>query len=151
VKTLVLSVLVLGMLLQTDDGSTVPEATIQALVRDLVAAWDKGDAADFSRHFQIDGTFTNVNGTRFEGRAAFEQRHRAIFAGPFKGSTVKMTIRRIRLIRPDVALVDVDTVTSGGDIPSVESRLLLVLSKDEGSWSIAGFHNTAVQSTPLVR
>lgn len=150
-RTLALSVLFLGMLLATEARSAVPDAAIQTLVHDLVVAWNKGDATDFARHFQIDGTFTNVNGTRFEGRAAFEERHRAIFSGPFKGSSVQMTIQRVRLIRPDVAIVDVDTATSGGDVPPITSKLLLVLSKDGGSWSIAGFHNTAVQSTPLVR
>jgi uncharacterized protein (TIGR02246 family) len=151
VKTLGLLLFVAGMLVCGEGRCAVPENEIEALVHSMVVAWDSGDAAAFSKHFGLNGTFTNVNGTHFDGRAAFEERHRAIFAGPFKGSTLKMVTRRTQLIRPDVAIVDVDCEVSGGAVGQLQTRLLLVLSKESDGWSIAAYHNTAAQQTPLIR
>jgi uncharacterized protein (TIGR02246 family) len=124
---------------------------IQNVVNELAAAWNQGDAAAFAKRFQQDGTFTNVNGTSFVGHAAFEERHRAIFAGPLKGSVTTMTVRRAQLVRPDVALVDVDCATKVGPADPIGSKLLLVLTRDAGQWSIAAFHNTPVPAAPIVR
>jgi len=124
----------------------VDEWAVDDLVAQLAAAWNRGDAAGFAEPFRADGTFTNVFGATFVGKEEFEQRHRAIFAGPFKGSSTRMTVRRTSFLRPDVALVDVDCATSGGAAPPMESRLLLALSKDGERWTIAAFHNTGVQA-----
>jgi uncharacterized protein (TIGR02246 family) len=124
---------------------------INDLVGSLASAWNHGDAVAFARSFRFDGTFTNVNGTTFEGHDAFEQRHREIFAGPLKGSTTKMGVHRAQLIRPDVAVVDVECVTTVPSGQTIESKLLLVLAKEQGAWMIAAFHNTGVQATPVVR
>ena len=127
------------------------DTAIQGLVGELGSAWNRGDPAAFSKRFQADGTFTNVNGTTFQGRQAFEQRHQEIFAGPLKGSRTTMTIERAHLVRPDVAVVDVDCSTMIGTAAPVRSKLLLVLSSDGVEWTIAAFHNTPVQATPVVR
>ncbi len=126
------------------------DATIQDLVDELASAWNRGDAAAFAKRFQSDGTFTNVNGSTFEGRSAFEQRHQEIFAGPLKGSRTTMAIERAHLVLPDVAVVDVSCSTRVGPA-TLRSKLLLVLSRESSEWSIAAFHNTAVPATPVVR
>ena len=127
------------------------DSDVQLFVGTLSSAWNRGDAVAFARSFRSDGTFTNVNGTTFEGHEAFEQRHREIFAGPLKGSTTAMTVRRSQLIRPDVAIVDVDCATTIPSGQSIQSKLLLVLAKEGNEWTIAAFHNTGVQGTPVVR
>ena len=66
---------------------------IEQLVAQMASAWNASDAHAFAKSFQTDGTFTNVNGTTFKGKEAFEQRHRDIFAGPLKGSKTAMTLR----------------------------------------------------------
>jgi uncharacterized protein (TIGR02246 family) len=117
----------------------------------LVSAWNAGDAQSFAKTFQANGTFTNVNGTTYSGKDAFEQRHREIFAGPLKGSRATMTVQDVRLLRPDVAIANVACATLVEGRPPIESRLLLVLSKESGQWGIAAFHNTAVQAAPIVK
>jgi uncharacterized protein (TIGR02246 family) len=129
----------------------VIDTGIQNLVGELASAWNRGDAPAFAKQFRSDGTFTNVNGTTFEGHTAFEQRHREIFAGPLKGSVTAMTPRRAHLLRPDVALVDVDCSTTVGTAPPIQSKLLLVLTREGSEWSIAAFHNTPVPAAPVVR
>jgi uncharacterized protein (TIGR02246 family) len=132
-------------------AQTPVNSEIQDVVNELAAAWNQGDAVAFAKRFQQDGTFTNVNGSAFVGHAAFEERHRAIFAGPLKGSATTMTVRRAQLVRPDVALVDVDCATKVGSTDPIGSKLLLVLTRDAGQWSIAAFHNTPVPAVPIVR
>src|ERR1700680_1242153 len=39
------------------------EAAIRKILQEEVAAWNKGDAQGYSRHFAADGTFTNILGT----------------------------------------------------------------------------------------
>ncbi len=148
-----LVVLALASLFSTFSAEAQPviDTAIQSLVGELVSAWNNGDAVAFAKRFRADGTFTNVNGTTLEGHAAFEQRHREIFAGPLKGSTTTMTPRRAQLLRPDVALLDVDCATAIGASPPIQSKLLLVLAREGSDWSIAAFHNTPVPAAPVVR
>jgi uncharacterized protein (TIGR02246 family) len=136
------------------------DAAIRGLVDDLGSAWSRGDAAGMPRLFQHDGTFTNVFGTVHFGRAAFEERHRYILTNLFKGAEAAMQIRRLHLVRPDVALVDVDCQVRGvpatAGLPASPdgrgaSSLLLVLTKDAGEWSIAAFHNVGVPPTAAAR
>jgi uncharacterized protein (TIGR02246 family) len=60
-----------------------------------------------SDHFAEDGSFTNIFGTVRYGREAFKQRHIEIAQTIFKGTSVKSSIAKLRLVRPDVAIVDV--------------------------------------------
>ena len=147
----VIAAFVAGAFVVTAQAQAPVNPEIQSVVNELATAWNQGDAAAFAKRFQQDGTFTNVNGTAFVGHAAFEERHRAIFAGPLKGSVTTMTLRRAQLVRPDVALVDVDCSTKAGAPDPIGSKLLLVLTRDGGQWSIAAFHNTPVPAAPIVR
>ncbi len=143
--------LVAGAAQAMDGMPTMNVPAIEQLVAQMATAWNAGDAGAFAGHFQADGTFTNVNGTTFKGKEAFEQRHRDIFAGPLKGSRTAMTIRELRLLRADVAVANVDCLTTMDGRPPIESRLLLVLTNESGQWGIASFHNTAVQAAPIVK
>ncbi len=147
----IVAALVVGACVLAAEAQAPVNTEVQVVVNELAAAWNHGDAAAFAKRFQKDGTFTNVNGTAFVGHAAFEERHRAIFAGPLKGSVTTMTVRREQLVRPDVALVDVDCVTKVGAADPIGSKLLLVLTRDAEQWSIAAFHNTPVPAALIVR
>src|SRR5712692_7212084 len=62
-----------GMLVATMLGAqSVPDETeIRKIIQEEVATWNKGDAEAYSRHFAIDGTFTNILGMFFTGHEAF--------------------------------------------------------------------------------
>jgi uncharacterized protein (TIGR02246 family) len=127
------------------------EAIIRQLLDELVDAWNRGDTAAYGRRFLADGTFTNVNGMFHEGREEFDRRHEEIFRGPLKGSTLTLTPRKIRFIRRDVAIVDIDCGLFGSSVqpPGVQvgadgalrTCLMLVLAKEGGTWGIAAYHN----------
>ena len=127
------------------------EAAIRRLLDDLCEAWNRGDAAAFGARYRDDGTFTNVFGTVHFGRDEFIRRHAEVFHGFLKGTTIAMPIRKLRLVRPDVAVADVDMTYTGfqtlpagvGLMPDglVHSALLMVLVKDGGDWWITAYHN----------
>ncbi|SRR5579871_555633 len=133
------------------DGEITDEAAIQQLLNELTDAWNRGDAQAYAARFQADGTFTNVNGTFYVGREEFDRRHEEAFRRVYKGSTITAAIKKLRFIRPDVALVDLDLGMFGwqGQPPGVQKGtdgtlhtcLLMVLVKEGGSWWIAAYHN----------
>ncbi len=132
------------------------EAAIRDILKEEVAAWNKGDANAYSRHFAEDGTFTNLLGMFFQGREAFRERHEQIFHGAYRGSTKQSDIVSLRFVRPDVAIVEsLQTVsgfqkllpgTSADANGRLRTRLLQVLVKNGGEWKIAAYHNVDVKS-----
>lgn len=127
------------------------EDLIQLLLDELVDAWGRGDAKAYGARFLADATFTNVNGMFHENREEFDRRQEEIFRGALNGTTITLTPRKIRLIRPDVAIVDTDCglfgytvsppgVRAGAD-GALRTCLLMVLLKKSGSWWIAAYHN----------
>lgn len=160
-KTAVLAIVVAALCAtqagaQAGARSGADEARIRAIVAEQVAAWNAGDAKAFSRSFAEDGSFTNIRGTVFYGHRAFEDRHREIFAGFFKGSKLAMSVGRIRFLRPDVAIADIATELSDlqGTPPGITTnaagriatRLQEVYVKDQGVWRIASYHNVDVKA-----
>ena len=119
------------------------------------AAWNRGDARAFTANFQDHGSFTNITGSVIRGRSLFEQRISDILGTIFKGSTLRMSIQTLRLVRPDVAVADVDAELTGfkGLPPGVRARdgtlhtqQLWVLVKEQNQWQMAAFHNVDVKS-----
>jgi len=130
---------------------------VETLVTNLVKAWNNGDSKSYAERFADDGFFTNVFGMSYYGRKAFEERHAQVFETFAKGSSVGLGIRKLRFIRPDVAIMDVDSEVIGYSTlpPSIKvgpdgvlrSKLLLVLVKENSEWWISAYHNVAV--TPI--
>jgi uncharacterized protein (TIGR02246 family) len=132
-----------------------PEDTtaIEALVAAEVDAWNRHDAKAFSARFAPDGSFANIVGMVLYGREGFEKQHADIFTSIYKDSTARFTIGKLRLVRPDVAIVDVDTVVTGysrlppgiqaGPDGALHTKLQIVALKEQGEWWITAFHNVA--------
>ena len=143
---------------QADTSHAKDIAVIETIVASQMDAWNRGDAKAFSAQFAADGSFTNVLGIVYYGHEAFEQRHAELFQTVFKSSKAKMSIRKLRFIRADVAVADVDCEVSGHatlppGIPAapdgtVRSRLQLVLVRENGDWGITAFHNVGVAPLP---
>jgi uncharacterized protein (TIGR02246 family) len=89
------------------------EARIRQIVEDERRAWNRGDAKAYASRFEEEGGFTNVLGTIYYGSREFVERHASLFATVFKNTVLSMRVQRIRFIRPDVAIVDIDTEMTG--------------------------------------
>lgn len=129
-------------------------AAIQAIVQNESDAWNRGDSKAFAAPFAEDGSFTNIVGMQTYGRAPFQAQHQYIFTTIYKGSHNELTIGRLKFVRPDIAIADVDGVLSNmisapRGTPlfpdgSMHVKLQLVLSKQNGAWQIDSFHNVTV-------
>lgn len=77
--------------------------------------------------------------------------------GTFKGTKLAMTPTRIRFVRPDVAIADLETVVSelpGRTSPGVQARaggtirtrLQEVFVKEGKDWSVESYHNVDIKA-----
>ena len=134
------------------------EAQIKAIVDSEADAWNRGDAEAFGTHYAEDGSFTNVIGQQLYGRKAFIAQHATIFSTIYKGSHNSLVIGKVKFIRPDVAVVDIDGTLAGArrlppglkaqDDGTLHVKLQEVMTKENGNWWIAAFHNVAVYPLP---
>ena len=122
----------------------VSEAVDQ-LLAEIAEAWNAGDARAYGARYCPEGTFTNTNGTIDMGRDEVVRTAEEAFQGVLAGTKVSLAVRKLRLIRPDVAVADLDTRVSG--MPGGEARIsqMLVLVEEDGCWWITAQHN-AMQS-----
>ena len=129
-------------------------AAIGKIVAEQQSAWNAGDAQGYSAAFAEDGSFVNVRGASFRGKAAFEQRHAEIFASFFHGSRQDCTIDRLEMLSPETAYAEISTKITGykalppGVPPTpdgaMHTRLIEVLKKIDGKWQIAAYYNINV-------
>ncbi len=134
------------------------EATIRKQVADQTEAWNRSDAAAWSKDFAPDAAFINIVGSVFNGRAEIEKRHAFVFDTLFKGSRTQVTVTRLVFVDANVAVVDMEHVVTGftGLPPGVQStepgvlktRMRYVMKKAGKKWEIAAGQNTDVKPAP---
>jgi len=130
--------------------AAVNEAVDQLLV-ELAEAWNAGDARAYGALFSPDVTFTNADGTLDLGRDEVVRHAEEAFQGVLAGTKVSLAVRKLRLVRPDVAVADLDLrisglpapppVTGNGPGGEVRTSLMLVLLAEDGRWQITAHHN----------
>jgi uncharacterized protein (TIGR02246 family) len=130
--------------------AAVNEAVDQ-LLGGLAEAWNAGDARAYGALFCPDVTFTNTDGTLDLGRDEVVRHAEEAFQGVLAGTKVSLAVRKLRLVRPDVAVADLDLRISGGPTPppaagngpgsEVRSSLMLVLLEEDSRWQITAHHN----------
>jgi uncharacterized protein (TIGR02246 family) len=145
-----------------DTGSpSADETAIRKLVAEQTEAWNRHDAAAWSKDFAPDADFVNIFGGVFQGRAEIEKRHADIFLTLFKDSRTEVTVRRLVFLGKarDVAVVDTDHVVTGhGELPptlrasgepaALRTHMKYVMQKVKGRWLIAAGQNTDVKPRP---
>jgi uncharacterized protein (TIGR02246 family) len=106
-----------------------------------------GDARAYGARYSTDGTFTNTNGTIDLGRDDVVRTAEEAFQEVLAGTKVSLAVRKLRLIRPDVAVADLDTRVSGlpaagnGSGGEVRISQMLVLVEEDDRWWITAQHN----------
>ncbi len=127
------------------------EAALRAIVAEQEAAWNAGDGAKYASHVSSDVSFTNLFGMVMYGAVAFTARHSEILATFYKGTSKHHSIRRMRFITPDVAIVDIDNEVRGVKamppgiaVPMdgvLKTQLMEVFVRRDGSWWVEAYHN----------
>jgi uncharacterized protein (TIGR02246 family) len=133
------------------------EQAIEGLVRALETAWNRHDDHALAEPFAEDADFTNVFGMAVKGRAAIEALHAPLFKTMFTDSHLTVLETRVRMIRSDVAAVDVKwTMTGARDphgIPWPERIGLLnwIVTKHGERWLIDVSHNMDLPAPDLAK
>jgi uncharacterized protein (TIGR02246 family) len=114
----------------------------------FLAGWNNHDAHIFASAFAEDADFTNDRGVSGAGRYLIEQFHAQAFQKLFSKSHLSIEVKKIRFLKPDVAVVDVrweitDSQTADGmAVPYRTGLLDLVFTTSGGPWFITVMHNT---------
>lgn len=139
-KILVAVLLIAGALLaQTKSTDPVP---IADATQSFVAAWNRADAKGISESFAVDGSLVIPQGVMIQGRAGIEAFYRDVFSRGYQGSHAASSIKRIRNLREDVAVVDgewsIEGAHDAGGNPREAERgiFFAVLVRSEGKWFI---------------
>lgn len=124
------------------------EAAIRANVGQMVKGWNLKSGAEFAKPFAEDADYVVINGFHIKGRAAIAEAHQRIFETVRKNSTLFCTVEQIRFLRPDVAVIHARGTLKEAQNDStrtIDAKMTLVMTKENGKWEIAAFQNTAIQ------
>ena len=134
---------------QTPPKSNSDEAALRQIVQQLQDGWNAHDGKAFAAPFAADADYVVVNGMKIKGRDAIEQGHTGIFTTVYKDSRNVATVKGVRFLRPDVAVVHVEwnlEYRTDGKLATGHAINTMVMTKDGGKWSIAAFHNTPIRA-----
>lgn len=148
-KTLVfVTLMMLGLSAQTmhsQDSHAADEAALRESVKQLEAGWNTKSGALFAKAFAEDADYVVINGNYIKGRAVIETAHQRIFDTIYKDTNITLTVKQIRFLRPDIAVVHVEgRRTSATKELAQDAMLTLMMTKEKQGWVIAAFQNTAV-------
>ena len=118
------------------------------LVSRLEQAWNNGDSVAWTAEFANDADFIHILGGFFHGNRDIEHGHRTIFDTIYKRSHNRYEVEKVRLLRPDVAVVFIRASLTwylNGQEQHIQARPTLVAEKSPtGEWKIAVFQNTMI-------
>jgi uncharacterized protein (TIGR02246 family) len=131
------------------------EPPLRKAVDDEEAAWNRADAKALAAMFREDATYADAFGGVARGRAEVDKRVAEVLSA-WHGTRLALKVRKIRVLKPDVALVEADAELTGWkklppgfraeDDQIVRSRLLQVFQKEAGSWRIAASYEVDVKT-----
>lgn len=141
-----LTIMVFSASVHAQNERAADETAIRANVQQMEDGWNTKSGALFAKPFAEDADYVVINGMYLKGRAILDTTHQQIFDTVFKETTLKLTLKNIRYLRPDVVVVHVNGYRDG-PTPELRNNVLitLVMTKEKGGWSIAAFQNTEVQ------
>ena len=123
------------------------DAAIREGVRQMESGWNAKSGAEFAKPFAEDADYVVINGMQIKGREAIAQGHQQIFDNVYKESVLSMSVKQVRMLRADVALVHVSArlkSSRAADAQEGQAVITLVMTKEGGAWKIAAFQNTSV-------
>ncbi len=131
------------------------EPALRKAVDDEESAWNRADAKALAAAFRDDATYADAFGGVARGRAEVDKRVAEVLSA-WHGTRIALKIRKLRVLKPDVALVEADAELTGWkklppgfraeDETTVRSRLLQVFQKDSGAWRVAASYEVDVKT-----
>ena len=131
-----------------DSIGRTDEDSVRALHEQLLAAWNRRDAAGFAALFTQDGYVVGFDGSQMEGREQIAAEIGAVFANHVTATYVAQ-IEGVRFLTPDVAVLRarVGMIPPGqSDLnPAANALQTLIATRGDGRWRIAVFQNPPAQ------
>jgi uncharacterized protein (TIGR02246 family) len=129
------------------------EKELRADADRFAAGWNHADAKAMAALFAEDADFINPFGSSASGRAGIEKFFANELATLTKGTTFAVKGLTARLLRPDLALEDLDIEITGGTIAPdpampVKDHAFLVIKKEGGHWLTVALRAFAYQQPP---
>ena len=122
---------------------------------DEEAAWNRADAKALAAAFRDDATYADAFGGVSRGRAEIDKRVAEVLSA-WHGTRIALKVRKVRVLKPDVALVESDAELTGWKkLPAgfkadadqtLRMRLLEVFLKDAGAWRVAASYEVDVKT-----
>jgi len=112
------------------------ESSIKKHFKDFDQAWSRHDAKAVAAFYTEKGEIVTESGQTFSGREGIEQILSEGFDNTLKDSTLTVTVQKIRLIKPDVALVDSDLQIKQADSDPSMLHLFTLLVNQDGKWMV---------------
>jgi uncharacterized protein (TIGR02246 family) len=126
----------------------VDQAAVTALYEQLMHAWNRHDAHDFTAVFEEEANVVGFDGSIMNGRAEIETTLHQIFADHITAAYV-WKIREVRFMSPKTAILRavVGMIPPGKtDInPAVNAIQTMVAANREHAWQIALLQSTPAQ------
>ncbi|HWZ57154.1 MAG TPA: SgcJ/EcaC family oxidoreductase [Verrucomicrobiae bacterium] len=138
-----------GAWAQMGSSMDADSAAIKQSVAAWSAAWNSHDAHATAMKYTEDGDFTNTTGIPSHGWKALEDHYNEIFTTFLKDAHRTDSVRSIRFLNADTASVDIDWQMTGAktrdgkDVPIRKGLLTWIVTKHNGEWMIAIYHETA--------
>ena len=141
----VLALVVVGMYVAVLAQKSDPE--IQKVVDQYLSGFNKGDAKALTALYTSDALRITPDGRFLTGRAAIEKSYVEAFAGPYKGTMLRLQAGTTRALTADVALIEGTYEVTGGSTP-VKGRYLNTLVRQAGAWKLASVVTVPEGTTP---
>ncbi len=139
----VVAVMVVALPLRAEQAARgSDEAAIRSLYVSYDAAWNKGDVNALGAVWADDADHVDPDGRRVSGRAALEKDLASRFATDLRGTRSVQTVEAVRLLKPDVAVVDAAYEVTGlqdaqgKPLPPLQGRYLDIWVKRGDTWQI---------------
>ena len=139
---------------------TVPDLDPVAgdFARDFASAWNAKDSVAYGLAYWPDAELVDPTGSIWNGRDAIADMHAGLWGGPGRDTQVEASVRRVRPLAPDLAVLDLNVAVDGFSPPPpgasvddsgiVHTRLKHVIERRAAEWKIIASQNTFVSPPP---
>jgi uncharacterized protein (TIGR02246 family) len=110
--------------------------------QEFLEAFNKGDAKAVAGFWTPTGEYTDLEGHKYQGRAAIEKLYAKTFSEN-KGGKLTITVTSARMITPETAIEEgISEVSSPEGGPPSVAAFTAVLVKKEGEWYFESVHDS---------
>jgi uncharacterized protein (TIGR02246 family) len=110
--------------------------------QEFIAAFDKGDAKAVAAFWTPDGTYVDMTGREYKGRAAIQKLYEGVFPA-LKGAKLTIYVTSHKELSADVAIEEgVTEVTPADGGAGSTARFVAVLVRKDGEWYFESLHES---------